>query len=462
MLEDHDQMIITSCRRTCSSDSRPARCARAAEAARRDELRLEDEHMWLLDPENQRLAVWEKAFVAYFTAVRIHVVDKLLKPSEVERLTAATARQTFEKLETICHELAPVVANRGAVWHVGDNRRVYAGGCAVGASSADAIVVGAKSERLWTVAFNMKNPLLFHDDLPWHVRDVRYRRPGSSETAIRSYTYVEDGSLRTGLAHHDSVLVDSSASDCAVLGGPNGREYVVVASGPELRVREWDESLPGDTKWVGTAVDTIALEDHTIYRVCAVSLPATDRFYVLAKQGPEWTIKYTNYTPADTSANAEWLEVGHADDVVGITADETYLVAFGPTTIRRIRHADVAGGSAEWETIDNPDSTFEETGDDRDWAFRDVHASADGALLAVIDRKPYVWCALTKTWTRSQCANVKKAFRLPMKGAAVFQSVRATVEERLSLFEMSEDLDETQDTLEAVTGLRPAWLTAPA
>ncbi len=468
------------------------------------ELRLEDGHMWLVDPENQKLEVWDKVFVAYFAAVRIHVIDMLLastkvkqhkhgkplEPSEHKVQMFATIWWMFQKLEKICSELAPVIANRGGAWHIGDNRKLYTRDHAVGsgagwpswdnlAGASDSLVVSAKSERLWTVVRK-----------DWFDRDVPYTRPGTRQTATRPYTYVENGILRAGFAHRDSDEVDSSASHCSVLRGTKGREIVAVVSGSDLDVRTWDESRTGKTKWVTMSPERTTLAEHTIHQVSGVSIPAaesgdstthtiTDRFYVLAKKGTEWTLQYTNYEPTTTTrANgmsplSGWAKVTgrgvHSNNVAGITADEKHLVAFGPTTIWRLRHADATNSKVDWEVIASPAESFAEI-KNNDWWYQDVYASKDGSLLAIIKRKVYLWHATTKTWTRNEDADALKVFKLPVEGEDVFRQVRTMIDEKLSLFKTGKDLNEVRAVLKGkgilaekdgkVTGLQPAWLTA--
>src|SRR6185436_16207551 len=109
-------------------------------------------------------------------------------------------------------------------------------------------------------------------------------------------------------------------------------------------------------------------------------------------------------------------------EVAGITADEKYLVAFGPTSIWRLRHADVST-LTPWERIDNPAATFAEI-KNGDWGYQDVYACRDGSLLAIVNRQLYLWHAPTKKWTRNADTvgtEMLKVFKLPVEGEDVFR-----------------------------------------
>jgi hypothetical protein len=423
--------------------------------------RLRDGTDWLKTPESQELPEWDLVFHAYFEAVRQHTMNMaiattMLVPYEVTKenptlhVSESAVRMftaiwgLMQELDSLCAALVPAIENRGPIWYIGGNRRLYArdhlygeggnfnDGSYIGGES-EFLAVSQKSRRLWTIEAG---------DQQWG-RDHNGAVVSDAQVDYGTFN-ATTGNLWTGFAGDFKKV--ASATHVSVLPVEPGAERVFIIDGGVAKSRVWMDGQDDDGKWIGDwKGDWQAIAPSAgslLLQVSAVTIKPVDtdpavtptpfsRIYLL---GPDRALHWGNYPTESDPVWRFYTVCGTAQlppFIKGITTSSSELIAFGHNTIWRLPHADVNREDATWTMLEMATSFCPA---DTSWCYDDVFACEDRSVIALanltnewsgVQRKFLFITESTGEWREvvSHGTGAVKAFRQPLEAESLFSAV---------------------------------------
>jgi hypothetical protein len=380
---------------------------------------------WLSRTENQRTDAWPMVFEAYVLAASQYLQNFLmglnaLKKLDDTGLPSADMGRALAVLDTIRRQhtdfvetVAPVALNKGTVWHVGDNERLYSKKEVVGDITPDYLggesvqVVVSPGERIWTR--NSAGRVWTGYDKAGAWKEV----PETVMSHASDLWVVPQSATRT--AEMNKALATTARSPLDV--------YWIVNQ--QLHWTYWDEGQEEDvrtpTGWMKFGAT------KTLFDGPAKCVRATrdGTVYTMNPAGAVVSVgTMASSTPASPKLSLIGIELVNRDQrLSGIAANHEKLFIYAGNRIWWKLHKDVraVGG---WSEIMGPVSNNRFVMPAQ-WNYHELFACNDGSLVAIIDKKVYSW--YDAKWRKNENEDATSLFKAPVSGWEMFGCLKSLI-----------------------------------
>jgi hypothetical protein len=433
-----------------------------------DDSEVEAVISWLGDEENQKLDVWSLVFTAHTHVMNLHLLNlwraKGLVHKHLENMALAkskaeeaakdqsandptlayhkaeaaikaagayeaamsswnralaAAKIIYEQHDLFFEEITAVAVNKGSVWHIGDNRKLFARKQVV--SSADWKPVGGESEEIAVCS----------------VGNRIWAQEGSKSGSV--WTTLGPG------AKWNKLSLAQKVNDIWVVPQPTEKEpqrsLVFWVSGNSINYLSWNEGLKedvrnGDRSWIKSS-GNVSTAGGPGPELSKVRVTKAGDVYLLTNSSPAKLYRTSiNELSRGIGNKSKFEEItfsGLLPAPKGISATRERLYIYNDDRIWYQTHDGLRpskgfGTRHYWHEMNGPQSN-EDFVMPKQWKYEHVFATDEGAVLAIIDKKIYSW--FEGTWTKNEDADAVRVFKLPIEGWDEFSPLRNNMKEYL-------------------------------